>query len=156
MLDYLKTVPKSVPSGKIVAHNNVRPARRSGTRGFRFWFADAGDPLYEFCWCKWAPELGDHYRPIEPGFRILKTKGPAMLDYLKTVPKSVPSGKIVAHNNVYPVARRGGTRGSRFWLADAGDPLYEFCWCKWAPELGDHYRPIEARRVSSNDETAER
>jgi hypothetical protein len=63
-----------------------------------------------------------------------------MLDYLKRIPDHIPSGKIVVHNQVYPVSRQCGTRGSRFWLADTGDPLYELCSCDWAPELGEHYR----------------
>ncbi len=57
---YLSRVPESVPSGKIVVHNNVRPTGRR-TRVFRAWLADPS-PQYEVCSCKWAPELGDHYR----------------------------------------------------------------------------------------------
>lgn len=68
------------------------------------------------------------------------------LDYLKRIPKSIPPGKIIVHNHISPVARICGTRGSRFWLADAGDPRYELCPCKWAPELGEHYRVIAAHR----------
>ena len=61
LLDYLFRVPQSVPSGKIVAHNNVSPTRRLGMRGFRAWFAEPSSE-YEVCPCKWAPELDVHYR----------------------------------------------------------------------------------------------
>ena len=60
-LDYLSRVPQSVPSGKIIVHNQVRPTRHLGMRGFRAWFADP-PPEYEVSPCKWAPELGVHYR----------------------------------------------------------------------------------------------
>ena len=60
-LDYLSRVPQSVPSGKIIAHNCVRPTRRLGSRGFRAWFAEPSSK-YEVCPCKWVPELGFHYR----------------------------------------------------------------------------------------------
>ncbi len=59
--DYLSSIPESVPSGKIVVHNNVRPTSRLGTRGFRVWL-DEPSPRYEVCSCEWAPELGGHYR----------------------------------------------------------------------------------------------
>ena len=59
-LDYLSSVPQSVPSGKIVAHNTVRHTRRLGSRGFRAWLAESSSE-YEVCPCKWAPELGVHY-----------------------------------------------------------------------------------------------
>ena len=58
---YLSRIPQSVPSGKIVAHNNIRPTRQLGMRGFRAWLAEPS-PEYEVCPCKWAPELGVHYR----------------------------------------------------------------------------------------------
>ena len=60
-LDYLYRVPESVPSGKFVVHNHVRPTRRLGSRGFRAWLAEPS-PRYEVCPCEWAPELGAHYR----------------------------------------------------------------------------------------------
>ena len=60
-LDYLSRIPESVPPGKIVVHNFVRPTRRLGSRGFRAWLAELS-PRYEVCPCEWAPELGTHYR----------------------------------------------------------------------------------------------
>ena len=59
--DYLSHVPQSLPSGKIIVHNRVRPTRRLGSRGFRAWFAEPSSE-FEACPCKWAPELGVHYR----------------------------------------------------------------------------------------------
>ncbi len=35
--DYLSSIPHSIPPGKIIAHNNVRPTKRLGDRGFRAW-----------------------------------------------------------------------------------------------------------------------
>ena len=32
---YLVKLPDAVPVGKVLVHNNVKPARRQGTRGFR-------------------------------------------------------------------------------------------------------------------------
>ena len=58
---YLRSVPKSVPSGKIIVHNQVRPASPLNTNGFRAW-SDEPSLEYEVCPCKWAPELGVHYR----------------------------------------------------------------------------------------------
>jgi hypothetical protein len=40
----------------------------------------------------------------------------------------VPDAKRLVHNNVYPVARRPGSRGSRIWLADPSPDL-EPCGC---------------------------
>ncbi len=81
-MTYLSHVPKSVPAGKIVVHNHVRPPRggpraglknavhggvstmRLGSRGFRAWLADPSPDTYavEVCPCDWAPHLGVHYR----------------------------------------------------------------------------------------------
>ena len=60
-LFYLSRVPESVPSGKIVVHNRVRPTKQLGLRGFRAWLAEPSSQ-YEVCSCEWAPELGAHYR----------------------------------------------------------------------------------------------
>ena len=60
-LNYLAHVPKSVPPGKIVVHNNVRPTKQLGMRGFRAWLAEPS-PRYEVCPCEWAPGLDVHYR----------------------------------------------------------------------------------------------
>ncbi len=38
--DYLRTIPSGVPPGSVVVHNNVKPARRLGSRGFRAWLDD--------------------------------------------------------------------------------------------------------------------
>jgi hypothetical protein len=76
-------------------------------------------------------------------------KSPASLmnmEYLAKLPLSVPEGKILVHNNVYPVARQVGTRGSRGWLSPTSDTTrYEVCGCGWAAELGQHYCPPKLR-----------
>ena len=59
--DYPDALPSEVPAGRVLVHNNVRPARRQATRGFRFWLDDP-DPRWEVCQCGWAHELPEHYR----------------------------------------------------------------------------------------------
>ena len=64
--------PHSVPPDRVVVHNNVRPTRQLGSRGFRAWLCpslevlrvtpDPGRPVLQLCDCGWAPELGPHYR----------------------------------------------------------------------------------------------
>jgi hypothetical protein len=61
------------------------------------------------------------------------------MQYLKFVPKHIPPDTLLVHNSVYPVARRGGERGSRFWL-QASDAYTVRCDCGWASELPEHYR----------------
>jgi hypothetical protein len=61
-IDYLDEMPIVIPEGKILVHNNVVPARRIGTRGFRIWYASPDSNKYVVCDCDWAPELGQHYR----------------------------------------------------------------------------------------------
>jgi hypothetical protein len=62
-LDYLRSMPKSVPAGRLLVHNNVRPTRRIGMRGFRIWLAlQAQTPPLVQCDCGWAQELGPHFR----------------------------------------------------------------------------------------------
>ena len=55
---------RTIPPGRIVVHNSVRPAHRVGTNGFRVWLGKLSDPAieYEVCPCGWAPHLGTHYR----------------------------------------------------------------------------------------------
>jgi hypothetical protein len=56
----------------------------------------------------------------------------------------IEPGNVVFHHSVYRVARICGTRGSRYWQQepDGDDPIVEPCPCKWAPELGEHYRVV--------------
>jgi hypothetical protein len=61
-IDYLDEMPTAVPAGRILVHNNVVPARRINTRGFRVWFASPEPNKFVVCECDWAPELGAHYR----------------------------------------------------------------------------------------------
>jgi hypothetical protein len=58
---YLAGVPKQVPSGRVVVHNHVRPARRLGERGFRAW-TQLPDESLVVCDCGWALHLTEHYR----------------------------------------------------------------------------------------------
>ena len=56
-------MPAVVPAGKLLVHNNVVPAKRIGSRGFRIWYVSAANSgEYVVCDCGWAPELGAHYR----------------------------------------------------------------------------------------------
>jgi hypothetical protein len=43
------------PDGMVLVHNHVRPAQRSGTRGFRFWLQPPQGVVA--CSCGWRPEL---------------------------------------------------------------------------------------------------
>jgi hypothetical protein len=54
-------VPKKIPTGNVLVHNNVkhRVNTRSGTRGFRCWFQEPSDKL-EPCGCGYAGL--PHYR----------------------------------------------------------------------------------------------
>jgi hypothetical protein len=53
--------PDEIPAGMVLAHNQVRPTRRIGARGFRAWLQAPADTL-EVCACGWAPEVPAHYR----------------------------------------------------------------------------------------------
>jgi hypothetical protein len=61
-IDYLEEMPTVVPAGKLLVHNNVVPAKRIGSRGFRIWYVSPDSAKYVVCDCGWAPELGEHYR----------------------------------------------------------------------------------------------
>ncbi len=54
------TMPKAIPDGRVLVHNQVRPTR-IGRRGFRAWFAALDAPNLTACDCGWAPELGEHF-----------------------------------------------------------------------------------------------
>lgn len=63
-------------------------------------------------------------------------------EYCDRVPDSIPADRVLVHNRVHPVARRNGTRGSRFWLQPMAANLLR-CDCGWHP---DHWRTqLEAR-----------
>jgi hypothetical protein len=36
-ITYLKNLPAAIPEGQVLVHNQVRPAKQLGTRGFRAW-----------------------------------------------------------------------------------------------------------------------
>jgi hypothetical protein len=60
-MEYLDRLPQALPQdGRVLVHNNVRPARRAGCEvsGMLQPLADA----LEVCDCGFAPELGRHYR----------------------------------------------------------------------------------------------
>ena len=61
-LAYLSRLPDAVPTGTLLVHN-VRPTLRLGSRGFRAWLQSPDDPpAIKACLCRWAAELGTHYR----------------------------------------------------------------------------------------------
>ena len=69
-IEYLDKLPATIPPGKALVHNNVRPTRQLGLRGFRAWLVDPDDDRQSrrvVCDCGWAPELGKHYRIPRPG-----------------------------------------------------------------------------------------
>ena len=68
-----------------------------------------------------------------------ETAAAAGMEYLKRLPDRVPDdGRVLVHNDVWPAARRPGTRGSRAWLQLPADNLKP-CDCGWASELGPHF-----------------
>src|SRR5687768_15084018 len=60
--EYLREMPTTIPSGRVLVHNSVRPTRRLGSRGFRAWFDTADASNLVQCGCDWAPELGAHFQ----------------------------------------------------------------------------------------------
>ena len=64
-MEFLRALPKQIPVGKLLVHNNVSPSLRLGARGFRAWLATDPEGL-EVCPCNWAAELGQHYRRKTP------------------------------------------------------------------------------------------
>lgn len=66
LMDYPKSLPKTVPAGSFLMHNQVRPSRRQGNRGARFWLQTTNANLVR-CSCDWAPELGGHYTSVVKG-----------------------------------------------------------------------------------------
>jgi hypothetical protein len=74
-MEYLNKVPKSIPAGKILAHNPVRHTRNIAMRGFRIWLAPTDTTHYVVCECGFAPELGDHYMAKEAYESFKQTAG---------------------------------------------------------------------------------
>ena len=69
MIRYLRSIPRGpLPTGRIVAHNHVRPpdfhaSYPLGLNWFRAWTDDADAKRYELCLCEWAEgRLATHYR----------------------------------------------------------------------------------------------
>jgi hypothetical protein len=60
-------------------------------------------------------------------------------DYPARLPAVIPAGQVLVHNQVTPVARQQGTRGSRYWLQEPSDNL-DICLCGWAAKLDGHHR----------------
>ncbi len=52
---------KAAGPGRVLVHNHVKPAQKSGTRGFRAWEDDPSAKYVE-CSCGWHPEFGTRYR----------------------------------------------------------------------------------------------
>ncbi len=64
---YLAQVPESIPDGKWIVHNHVRPSLRLNADGFRAWLVNPDPDQYEACDCRWASEVGQHYRVRRAG-----------------------------------------------------------------------------------------
>jgi len=62
-MTYLTRIPTAIPGDQILVHNQVRPARHLGTRGFRAWLSPREQvERYTPCACDWAGEIGQHFR----------------------------------------------------------------------------------------------
>lgn len=68
---YLSQLPATIPAGYVLVHN-LRPGRRRGApgsrisaaSGFRAWLSAPDPKRWEPCSCGWAPEAGQHFRPV--------------------------------------------------------------------------------------------
>jgi hypothetical protein len=57
-----RMVPRITPEGKVIVHNNAGSWLPSD--GFYVWVKPISDPTIVVCNCRWAPELGTHYRTV--------------------------------------------------------------------------------------------
>lgn len=57
-------IPKKIPVGKVLCHNNVKHDKdtRSGVHGFRAWFEKAPPKGFKPCKCGWSGL--PHYGPV--------------------------------------------------------------------------------------------
>ena len=79
--------------------------------------------------------------PKLPPLTALSAASGQGMEWLPSLPKTPPiDGRVLVHNEVYPVTRRQGWLGSRYWLEAADAVRLEACACGWAAELGTHYR----------------
>jgi hypothetical protein len=60
--EYISVIPKEVPEGRVLMHNNVRPTTRLGSGGFRAWLDDHVPGNFARCDCGWAPGLVHYAR----------------------------------------------------------------------------------------------
>lgn len=60
-MHYVSAIPRTLPAGRVLVHNFVRPQPVLGLNGFRAWL-EAPSELLERCDCPWAPRLDAHYR----------------------------------------------------------------------------------------------
>lgn len=51
---YLGGMPRSLPQGRVLVHNHVRPQAVLGRNGFRAWTMLLDEVLLEECRCDWA------------------------------------------------------------------------------------------------------
>jgi hypothetical protein len=63
-MQYISQIPRKIPEGKILVHNNVKPAHPLGMNGFRAWL-DVQTDEHKRCKCGWADGL-EHYRLKAP------------------------------------------------------------------------------------------
>ena len=59
---YLSEVPQRIPEGQILVDNWVWPREQLNANGFRVWLQAPANYL-EPCFCGWASEIGQHYKP---------------------------------------------------------------------------------------------
>jgi len=63
---YTAGTPRSIPTGRIIVHNHVRPRGYPdvgyGQNGFRVWSDVHNAREHRVCRCGWAPHLSKHYQ----------------------------------------------------------------------------------------------
>ena len=102
--------PKTVPAGKVLVHNFVKPTsprQRNGLRGFRVWLAPSGSATVEPCSCPWAPEVAQHYTVKDSVFEASKAELMKQAPFEFRVPVSVVRGKYFLPS---PKVKDGGSR----------------------------------------------
>jgi hypothetical protein len=58
---YPRTIPASVPGGKVLVHNSATPTRHQGWRGFCYWLQAPDAERRTRCNCGWGDGI-EHYR----------------------------------------------------------------------------------------------
>jgi hypothetical protein len=63
---YIRRLPNKIPDGMVLVHNQAKPQRTLGAKGFRAWIARLDETKHVQCDCGWPAMFGRvarlHYR----------------------------------------------------------------------------------------------